>query len=120
MCLCAPPPQGDTSAVSDRRIITSEQEVVGVGKGASAMMDVDPYREGWLLLFHPGGRAGNKSSLEDSTAIRSRQESPSLHQRKHTHILYKKEQVSSKKNDLAFSVSNTIAQFMSCIAHKLP
>lgn len=84
MCLCVPPPQGDTS---DRRIITSEQEVAGVGKGASAVMDVDPSREGWLLLCHPGGRAGNKSTLEDSTTIRSRQESSSLLTQTHTHTV---------------------------------
>ncbi len=54
------PPQGDTSAACDRRIITSEQEVAGVGMGASAVMDVDPSREGWLLLCHPVGRAGNE------------------------------------------------------------
>lgn len=111
MCLCALPPQGDTSAVSDQRIITSEQEVAGVGKGVSAVMDVDPSREGWLLLCHPGGRTGNKSSLEDTTTIRSQQGSSSLHTQTHTHT-FKKEQVSSKKNDLAFSVHNAIVQFM--------
>lgn len=84
--LCALPPQGDTSAISDQRIITSAQEVAGVGKGVLAVMDVDPSREGWLLLCHPGGRTGNKSSLEDTTAIRSQQGSSSLHMQTHTHI----------------------------------